>query len=39
MGNKIITFCSSTVCVGKIAGVWRRSPQCLAIFFSKKNAF
>jgi len=39
MGEKIWTFCSSTVGVGKIAGVWGRNPQSLVIFFFKKKIF
>jgi len=31
----IRTFCSSTVGVDKIAGVWGQSPQSLAIFKNK----
>jgi len=38
IGDKIRTFWSSTVGMGKIAGVWGRSPQSLAFFFFK-NAF
>jgi len=39
MGKKIRTFCSSTLGVVKIAGVWRRSPLRLAFFFQKNNSF
>jgi len=39
MGDKIRTFCSSTVGVGKITKVWGRSPQSLAIFSKKITHF
>jgi len=35
MDDKNKTFFSSTVGVGKIAGVWERNPQSLAIFSKK----
>jgi len=40
MGDKIRTFCSSTVGVGKIAGSESGAPRAwLFFYFQKNNAF
>jgi len=39
MGGKIRTFCSTTVGVGRIAEIWKRSPHSLAVFKKKTTYF